>query len=251
LLHRLLQLWRGPLGDDVRREPRRSLNKAIDVAFDLAGIALSMRDSDSEASGEGEPNGASASSLRDAEPAGEWTVNDVSESGCRLHGGAGAVGAVAPGTLVGLRMRESSAWIVGVVRRNAALDGGEGDLGVQLLSVQVRLLALDGSANVRAATVQSDAEGAATRGLTERVANAKPALLLGRCAGRNAAIKQSLILLTRDYAPCREYFCQTKRHLYKLTLEKPLERIAECMWVSLKVDKIGPLQQRVPPVAPE
>jgi len=251
LLHRLLQLWRGPLGDDVRREPRRSLKKAIYVAFDLAGIALAMRHSDSEANGDGEAKGAPASSLTDAVAAGEWTVNDVSDSGCRLHGGVDAVGAIAPGTLVGLRVRESSAWIVGVVRRNVALDDGEGDLGVQILSGHVRLLALDGTANVRAAAVQTDAEGAPTPGLAERVAHAKPALLLGRGTGRNAGIKQSLILLAHDYAPRREYFCETKRHRYKLTLDKPLERIAECMWASLKIEKIGSLQRRVPTVPPE
>jgi hypothetical protein len=253
LLHRLLQLWRGPLGDDVRREPRRSLKKSIYVAFNLAGIALAIRQSDLTASGTGQANGASDNGLADAAPAGQWTVNDVSDSGCRLHGAADAAGAaaeVAPGTLVGLRVRENSAWIVGVVRRNVALDGGESDLGVQILSAHVRLLVLDGSADEGATLAPTDADGAPTPGRAERAARAKPALLLGRGTGRYASIKQSMIVLAHDYAHRRDYFCATKRHRYKLTLDKPLERIAECMWASLKVEKIGSLEQRVPPAPP-
>jgi hypothetical protein len=225
LLHRLLQLWQGPRGDDVRAEPRRALKRPVHVAIGLTQITVAMRWPDS------------------GPETGHWIVNDVSDSGCRLHADAGSVAAVPPGTLVGLLVRETGVWIAGVVRRNVAFDSGEGDLGVQVLSASVRLLALTEGVEPQAEAGQAANEPPATLGPDRRATKVRPALLLGRGAGRNRSIKQSVILLAGDYALGRDYFCETSRHRYKLTLDKPFERIAECIWAAVRVEKLGPLQQ--------
>lgn len=232
LLNRLLLLWRGPKGNELRKEQRRDVRKSVRVAFRLPEIALTMRLLES---GFGEPR-VPVEGVTVDEPVSttsqKWTVNDVSDSGCRLHGIA-AFAEGATGLLVAMRVDVTSVWIVGIVRRHVAVADGESDLGIQILSTSVRLLALEDvpAAGEPVNPLQSPAPATVAGSIS------KPALLLGPGAGPHARIRQSVLVMADDYAHGRVYYCRTKKSLYKLTLDKTLERHGSYVWAALRVVK--------------
>ena len=122
-----------------------------------------------------------------------------------------------------------------------SLSGGEADLGIQILSTHVRLLALDENADANATTAAPNGGLDPASGFVRTASGRKPALLLGAGVGTHAAIKQSVLILADDYAPGRNYYCETKRHRYKLKLKNALERHEQYVWASLSVAQIGSL----------
>jgi hypothetical protein len=245
LLNRLLFIWSGPQGSEARREPRREIRRTVQVAFGLAEIALAMRLSESytkawSAGAETRP--------APVTPLERWRVADVSDSGCRVRASTRAVAAIPMGTLIAIRVDGHDTWIVGFVRRRGELSGDEADLGVQILSTRIRLLALDDDAHVGArvdsTTAKGPDPGPATRGGT------RPALLLSAGAGSRTSVRQTLLIRAEDYAVDRVYFCETKRHRYKLTLQQALEQRGGCVWAALSVAKIAQIGVAAPRPAP-
>jgi hypothetical protein len=239
LLNRLLFIWSGPQGSEARREPRREIRRTVQVAFGLAEIAVAMRLSESYTKESGPAR---------VTPLERWRVADVSDSGCRVRGSTRAVAAIPMGTLIAIRVDGHDTWIVGFVRRRGELSGDEADLGVQILSTRIRLLALDDGAHVGArvdsTTSNGPDPGPATRGGT------RPALLLSAGAGSRTSVRQTLLIRAEDYAVDRVYFCETKRHRYKLTLQQALEQRGGCVWAALSVAKIAQIGGAAPRPAP-
>ena len=125
-------------------------------------------------------------------PLERWRVADVSDSGCRVRASTRAVAAIPMGTLIAIRVDGHDTWIVGFVRRRGELSGDEADLGVQILSTRIRLLALDDGAHVGArvdsTTSNGPDPGPPTRGGT------RPALLLSAGAGSRTSVRQTLLI---------------------------------------------------------
>jgi hypothetical protein len=252
LLDRLLLLWRGPHGAAIRQEPRRSVYKVVRVAFGLPDIVLTMQRADAEIEAQAERVSESGNGADNGDSTGRWTVNDAGDSGCRLHGDTKAMAAIAVGALVALRVEGIGVWIVGIVRRKGSLAGEESDLGIRILSTHIRLLALDAGRGEPAATTATHADGESAPGSVGPTTSGMAALLVGPGTGPHAAVRQSLLIPTSDYAAGRRYFCETKRHRYRLALGNAIERNAEYVWTSITVTKIailgGPAgSSRLPP----
>jgi hypothetical protein len=233
LLDRLLSIWSGPQGSEARREPRREIRRTVQAAFGLADIAVAMRLSESFTK---EWNAGEERRPLPVTPLERWRVADVSDSGCCVRGSTRAVASIPMGTLVAIRVDGNDTWIVGFVRRRGEMAGDEADLGIQILSTRIRLLALDDGAGVGAIVDSAHADSSAasaSRGGT------LPALLLSAGAGSRTSVRQTLLIRSEDYAVDRVYYCETKRHRYRLTLQQALERRGGCVWAALSVAKIG------------
>ena len=158
-----------------------------------------------------------------------WEIQDASDSGYRIHAAAQEAARLRLGALLALRKDdEHERWQLGLVRRMKRINAEQTELGVEVISRAVSLIAPK--------PVASRSTGYSVDGIDIGLkGQGFNALFLPGQSRPKGGSRPTIVLPPAEFTVGRPLSLQVEGHSYEVALAPPLERTKDWVWTPLEL----------------
>ncbi|MEP6701398.1 MAG: hypothetical protein ABJB04_00315 [Betaproteobacteria bacterium] len=241
LAGRLAVLWSPQAPQISRRGERHTEQKSVTVALGWAEIApaltlSALQRSSAPAGYHYDDYGRLQPNRPGMIPAAEsrkpdlnvWQIHDVSDSGYRIRTSVQQGGKMRLGWLLALRVEGEMRWQLGIVRRLKRLNSDQIELGVEVISRAVTLIA---PKSVAARNLGYSVDGI---DVGQKGESFNALFLPGQSRARSGS-RPSLVLPPPEFTVGRTLSLVIDGHNYDVALAPPLERTKDWVWTPLEL----------------
>jgi hypothetical protein len=165
-------------------------------------------------------------------PGGQWQMKDISASGFRLHAPMSVAMELTLNVLVAIHLRDSDAWVMGIVRRMRRRSADDAEIGLQLIANALTSADLFEQRKARAIDYTVNGENPSVTGRQFH------GLFLSFNRREGEAPVQSLIVPAIEYHPSRYYTLRIGNSARTIRYGRLLEGHAD--WVWTVIDSVAP-----------
>jgi len=158
-----------------------------------------------------------------------WQALDASDSGFRVRTSVQSAGRLRLGSLMALRVEQNTNWQLGVVRRMKRINADQTELGVEVISRAVALIAPKAVA-MRDMGYSVDGVDIGLKGQSFN------ALFLPGQSRARGGSRPSIVLPPAEFTVGRPLSLVVEGHNYDVLLAPPLERTKDWVWSPLELD---------------
>jgi hypothetical protein len=157
-----------------------------------------------------------------------WQIYYASDSGYRIRTTAHHAGKLRLGFLLALKVEDETRWQLGIIRRLKRIHAEQTELGVEVISRAVSLIAPK-AIGIRNAGYTVDGIDVGTKGKSFN------ALFLPGQSRARAGSRPSIVLPPPEFTIGRQLSLMIEGHNYEVVLAPPLERTKDWVWTPLEL----------------
>jgi hypothetical protein len=157
-----------------------------------------------------------------------WQIHDASDSGFRIRTTAQHAGKLRLGFLLALKVEDETRWQLGIVRRLKRINAEQTELGVEVISRSVSLIAPKPVA-ARTSGYTVDGIDIGSKGQSFN------ALFLPGQSRARGGSRPSIVLPPAEFTIGRSLSMVVEGHSYDVILAPPLERTKDWIWTPIEL----------------